>query len=42
MQMEIHVSIDSQVSMLHRLFDHFDIDPDAQILQRFNLGGGVG
>jgi hypothetical protein len=28
-QMEIHVSIISQTIMLHGLFDHFGIDPDA-------------
>jgi hypothetical protein len=28
-QTEIYVSIDSQTSMLHSLFDHFGIDPDA-------------
>jgi hypothetical protein len=28
-QMEIHVSIDSQTGMLHSLFDYFSIDPDA-------------
>jgi hypothetical protein len=29
MQMEIHRSINSQTSKLHRLFDHFGLDPDA-------------
>jgi hypothetical protein len=28
-QTEIHASINSQTSMLHSLFDHFSIDPDA-------------
>jgi hypothetical protein len=39
---EMQDSIDSQISMMHDLFDHFGINPDAQILQRFKLGGGVG
>jgi hypothetical protein len=39
MQTEIHMSIDSQTGMLHNLFDHFSIDTDAQISQRFKLGG---
>jgi hypothetical protein len=29
MQTDIHMSIDSQSSMLHNLFDHFGIDPNA-------------
>jgi hypothetical protein len=29
MQMEIHMSIDSQTSMLHSPFVHLGIDPDA-------------
>jgi hypothetical protein len=29
MQTKIHVSIDSQTDMLHILFDHFGIDPNA-------------
>jgi hypothetical protein len=41
-QTEIHASIDSQTGMLHSLFDHFLIDPDALILQRLKLGGGEG
>jgi hypothetical protein len=28
-QMEINTPIDSQTNMLHNLFDHFDINPDA-------------
>jgi hypothetical protein len=28
-QMEMYASIDSQTDMLHSLFDHFGIDPDA-------------
>jgi hypothetical protein len=28
-QMEIHASIDSQIIMLHNLFNHFGIDPSA-------------
>jgi hypothetical protein len=28
-QTDIHMSIDSQSSMLHNLFDHFGIDPNA-------------
>jgi hypothetical protein len=27
-QMEMQVSIDSQTSMMHGLFDHFGINPD--------------
>jgi hypothetical protein len=37
MQMEMQVSIDSQTSMMHDLFDHFEINPDAQILQRLRV-----
>jgi hypothetical protein len=29
MQMEMQASIDSQTSMMHDLFDHFRINPDA-------------
>jgi hypothetical protein len=29
MQMKMHTSIDSQTSMLHIIFDHFGIDPNA-------------
>jgi hypothetical protein len=29
MQMERKASIDSQISMMHDLFDHFAISPDA-------------
>jgi uncharacterized protein Yka (UPF0111/DUF47 family) len=29
MQMEMQASIDSQVSMMHDLFSHFGINPDA-------------
>jgi hypothetical protein len=29
MQKEMHASIDSQTSMLHNIFDHFGIDPNA-------------
>jgi hypothetical protein len=28
-QMEIQASIDSQASMMHDLFGHFEINPDA-------------
>jgi hypothetical protein len=42
MQTEMQASIDSQTSMMHDRFGHFGIKPDAQILQRFMLGGGVG
>jgi hypothetical protein len=28
-QMEMQASIDSQTSMMHDLFDHFEINPDA-------------
>jgi hypothetical protein len=28
-QTEMHASIDSHTGMLHSLFDHFSIDPDA-------------
>jgi hypothetical protein len=28
-QTDIHAPIDSQTGMLHSLFDHFGIDPDA-------------
>jgi hypothetical protein len=38
-QMEMQASIDSQTSMMHNLFSHFGINPDAQISQRFKLGG---
>jgi hypothetical protein len=41
-QMELKASIDSQTNMMHDLFGHFRINPDASILQRFKLGGGVG
>jgi hypothetical protein len=41
-QTEMQASIDSQTSMMHDLFDHFGINPDDQILQRFKLGGDVG
>jgi hypothetical protein len=41
-QMEMQASIDSQTSMMHDLFDHFGINPDDQILQRFKLGGDAG
>jgi hypothetical protein len=40
-QMKMQASIDSQTSMMHDLFTHFGIKPDAKILQRFKLGGGV-
>jgi hypothetical protein len=42
MQMEMQASIESQTSMMHDLFGHFGINFDAQILQRFKLGGGAG
>jgi hypothetical protein len=41
MQTEMQASADSQTSMMQDLFSHFDINPDAQILQGFKLGGGV-
>jgi hypothetical protein len=41
-QTEMQSSIGSQTSMMHDLFGHFRIIPDAYILQRFKLGGGVG
>jgi hypothetical protein len=41
-QIEIQASIDSQTSMMHDLFGHFRINPDASILQRFKLGGDAG
>jgi hypothetical protein len=41
-QTEMQASIESQISMTHDLFGHFGFNPDAQILQRFNLGGGAG
>jgi hypothetical protein len=40
-QTEMQPSIDSQTSMMHDIFGHFGINPDAYILQRFKLGGGV-
>jgi hypothetical protein len=39
-QMELQASINSQTNMMQDLFSHFRINPDAQILQRFKLGGG--
>jgi hypothetical protein len=42
MQTEMQATINSQTSMMHDLFGHFGINPDAYILQRFNLGGGAG
>jgi hypothetical protein len=42
MQTEMQASIDSQASMMHDLFGHFRINPDAKILQRYKLGGGGG
>jgi hypothetical protein len=41
-QTEMQASIDSQTSMMHDLFGYFRINPDAEILQRFKLGGGAG
>jgi hypothetical protein len=41
-QTEMQASIDSQTSMIHDLFGHFGINPDAYILQRFKLRGGAG
>jgi hypothetical protein len=41
-QTEMQNSINSQTSMMHGLFGHFRINPNAYILQRFKLGGGVG
>jgi hypothetical protein len=38
-QIEMQVSIDSQTSIMHDLFGQFRINPDAEILQRFQLGG---
>jgi hypothetical protein len=38
MQTKMQASLDSQTSMMHDLFDHFGINPDAYILQRFKLG----
>jgi hypothetical protein len=40
-QTEMQGSINSQTSMMHDLFDHFGINPDASILKRFKLGGGA-
>jgi hypothetical protein len=40
-QMKMQASMDTQ-SMMQGLFSHFRINPDAEILQRFNLGGGAG
>jgi hypothetical protein len=42
MQTEMEASIDSHSSMMHDLFGHFGNNPDAQIMQRFKLGGDVG
>jgi hypothetical protein len=42
LQTEMQASIDSQTSMIHDLFGHFGINPDALILQRFKIGGGAG
>jgi hypothetical protein len=39
---EMQASIDSQTSMMHDLFGHFGINPNASFLHRFNLGGGAG
>jgi hypothetical protein len=39
MQMEMQAFIDSYTSRMYDLFGHFGIDPDAQILQKFKLGG---
>jgi hypothetical protein len=41
-QTEMQASIDSQTSMMHNLLSHIGINPDCEILERFNLGGGVG
>jgi hypothetical protein len=41
-QMEMQASINSHTNMMQDLFGYFGINPDAYILQRFNLGGGVG
>jgi hypothetical protein len=40
-QMEMQASIDSHTSIIHDLFGHFGINPDAEILQRFKLRGGA-
>jgi hypothetical protein len=40
-QTEMQASIDSQTNMMHDLFGHFGINPDASMLQRFKLGGGA-
>jgi hypothetical protein len=41
-QTEMQAYIDLQTSMMHDLFGHFGINPDAEILPRFKLGGGAG
>jgi hypothetical protein len=41
-QTEMQASIDSQTNKMHDLFGQDGINPDGQILQRFNLGGGAG
>jgi hypothetical protein len=37
MQTVMQASINSQNNMMHNLFGHFEINPDAYILQRFKL-----
>jgi hypothetical protein len=41
-QMEMQASIDSQTIMIHDLFGHFGINPNAWILQRFKFGADAG